>query len=123
MPVELPRASAIHPGRLDDLIGDASQAGQVERHDIACELPGRGNGDRQGTPRHVRGPGETKVLKANALKEEVDARGGLHEPAPGHTGDDGRDGKGQQDDAAKEVLALDVLVQQHSQQKAKDDAL
>ena len=48
----------------------------------------------------------------NLGKEQVDTGRRLHQPAPGHAGDDAGDGKGEDEQGAKERFALDFLIQE-----------
>ena len=136
---------AIHPCRLPQLVGDAAQPGEIERHDEARHLPDRG--DRDGAddrsrvgrqagsqdvdaqvvedlPERLEEAGLEKepphVIDDGPRDEDVDPIGRVEDPGPDRARDDERDGHRQQEDGPEDRLTADLLVDEDREQEPEE---
>src|SRR5690606_5160335 len=116
------RRGAVDLGGLDDLVVDATQAGQEHRHDEAGRLPD--GGDDDGVDGHVAlfDPAEGKAFPADLVHGVLEADAGIEEPFPGDAGDDEGERHRVEVDRPQKPFAANLLVEENRQRQPDDRA-
>ena len=112
--------SAVDGAGFPELVGNALQAGEIEDHGQAGELPDENDEDRPQRPGRRSQPGSTRRAEADRLQESVQRAVEVEDETPEIRRRKGTENDRCEEQGTDEVPGLDRTVKRKCEQKPED---